>query len=262
MDYEGFLQELPGLYHDWGTATVRPRSDRFQAVLQRVRGMTTANVLQLLNAAVAHLEPDESYCEIGCFQGATLIGALLDQPERRAYAADNFSEFDAAGQNQRLLLENLAAFALGPSVRFANQDFEDYFRSLRTSPPQVGVYLYDGAHDYRSQLLGLLLAVPFLAKRALLVVDDSNCPTVQQATWDFMAVRPECRLLLELPTPCNGHPSFWNGVFVLGWDSASHNGYSSDTFRRGRQAKLLESLDVLQQFNFHLAGNTLQATPV
>ena len=38
------------------------------------------------------MEPDEAYCEIGCFQGSSLIGALLDNPGRMAYAVDNFAQ--------------------------------------------------------------------------------------------------------------------------------------------------------------------------
>jgi hypothetical protein len=46
-------------------------------------------------------------------------------------------------------------------------------------------------------LLGLLLAVPILAERALLVIDDDNWSAVRQAAWDFWASRPEGQLLLS-----------------------------------------------------------------
>jgi hypothetical protein len=212
MNYERFFERLPGLYEGWGTPAAHPRSTQFQQVLRRVRGMTSAGVLQLLNWAVSCLGPGEAYCEVGCLQGATLIGALLGNPGRAARAADNFCEFEPGGCNRAALLENLSAFGLRPQVRLHEQGFEEFLRAERGGGLRVGVYLYDGAHDYRSQLLGLLLAVPLLAERALLVVDDSNCPTARQAAWDFMAARPECRLLLDLPTPGNGHPSFWNGL--------------------------------------------------
>jgi hypothetical protein len=207
------------MYEDWGKSSVRPRSGRFGEVLARVRGLTTASVLQLLNFAVGLLEAGEAHCEVGCYQGATLIGALLDHADCLAYAADNFSEFNTEGQNYSALLRNLAAFGLEGKVRFHNQDFEEFLVGLRHSGPKIGVYFYDGAHDYRSQLMALLLVVPLLAERALLVVDDSNCLGVKQAARDFIAARPECRLLLDLPTPGNGDPSFWNGLYVLGWEA-------------------------------------------
>jgi hypothetical protein len=51
----------------------------------------------LTNFAVGCLENDEVYAEVGCYHGATLIGALLNQPTAKALAADNFSEFDLGG---------------------------------------------------------------------------------------------------------------------------------------------------------------------
>jgi protein O-GlcNAc transferase len=221
MDYQRFVQSLPSLYIDWGQRSVRPRSDQFRRLLTHVRGMTTDNVLQLLNFAVAGLEGEEIYCEVGCFQGATLMGALLGHPNCLAYAVDNFSEFDPLGDNERVLLNNLTAYGLQRQVRFQNLAFEQFFLGLRRTQARIGVYFYDGAHEYRSQLLGLLLAAPVLAERALIVVDDSNCASVKQASRDFLAVRSECRLLLDLPTLRNGDCTFWNGLHVLGWDANS-----------------------------------------
>jgi protein O-GlcNAc transferase len=75
-------------------------------------------------------------------------------------------------------------------------------------PPRIGLYFCDGPQDYRSQLVGLLLAEPFLADRAIIVVDDQNFVAVKQATWDFLVVRTQASVLFELPTPGNCHPSF------------------------------------------------------
>jgi hypothetical protein len=222
--------------------------------------MTSPGVLQLLNFAVGCLEGEEAYGEVGCFQGSTLIGALLDQPGRPAHAGDNFTEFDPEGKNQAALRSNLGSFGLAKRVHFHNQSFEDFLLGLRPGGVKFGVYLYDGAHDYRSQLLGLLLAVPLLAERALLVVDDANWPAVRQATWDFLAARPEARLLLDLPTPHNCHPTFWNGLLVLAWQAGGHNGYDGAFLQRGRQPALLESIYTLQSVDLKMEGNQLRLT--
>ncbi|MDJ0727887.1 MAG: class I SAM-dependent methyltransferase [Prochloraceae cyanobacterium] len=220
MDYQRFIEELPELYTNWGQDGLQPKSTKFAEVLDRIEGMTTPNVMQLLNFAVECIEEDEIYCEVGCYQGSTLIGALLNHQHQLAYAVDSFAEFDREGKNQAKLADNLAKFNLDEKVIFCNQDFEEFFFDLREIDPttKIGVYLYDGAHDYRSQLLGLMLVKPFLAPRALIIVDDSNWSCVKQANWDFMAANPECQLLLDLPTAKNGHRSFWNGIQVLSWD--------------------------------------------
>jgi protein O-GlcNAc transferase len=261
MNTERFAAGLPTLYEGWGGPLIRPRSARrFDDVLHRVRGMTSANVLQLLNWAVACLEGDEAYGEVGCFQGATLIGAMLDHSDRTAYAADNFSEFDPDGLNHSRLRNNLDAFGLRDQVRFHNQDCEEFLLGLRASRVTFGVYLYDGAHDYRSQLMGLLLAVSLLPERAVLVVDDGNVSAVKQATWDFLSARPEARLLLDLPTPGNCDPTFWNGVQVISWDANARNGCDWVSQRRARQSALLESLYALQLVNLKAEGGTVRMT--
>ncbi len=244
MDYQTFIQQLPSLYSSWGQPSVRPQSPQFQTVLQHIQGMTTANVLQLLNFAVGCMEPGEVYCEVGCFQGSTLTGALLNHPDRMAYAVDNFSEFDVTGENQARLMQNLSHFGLHDQVFFCNQDFEAFFADLRSieTSDRIGVYFYDGAHDYRSQLMGLLLAKPFLADRALIVVDDSNWAPVQQANWDFIAAHPQCRMLLDLPTPINGDPTFWNGLQVLSWDVRATEPYNWSTLQQVRQSNFIRSI--------------------
>jgi protein O-GlcNAc transferase len=220
MDYHKFIQKLPDLYENWGREFVKPKSDQFQGILDEINGMTTSNILQLLNFAVECLEDDEIYCEIGSFQGSTLIGALLNNTDKLAYGVDNFSEFDPEGINYDQLVNNLTHFGIEEQILFCNQDFEEFFSDLKEVelPGKIGVYLYDGAHDYRSQLLGLLLVRPFLADRALIIVDDSNGSAVQQANWDFLASCPQCQLLFDFPTPKDQYPTFWGGIQVFCWD--------------------------------------------
>jgi hypothetical protein len=261
VNLERFAAQLPGLFTDWGTVQARPRVPTFQAILTRVQGLTSPGVLQLLNLAVACLDDGEAYLEVGSFHGATLLGALSGHAERRAYAVDNFSLFDPSGTNQATLRRNLAHHGVDRQVEFHAKDFQEFFLDLRQSVPRVGVYFYDGPHDYRSQLLGLLLATPLLADRAVIVVDDRNFTAVKQATVDFAAVRGEAKILFELPTPGNGHPSFWNGLFVLQWDRASRSAYDWRFLHCMQQGELLESLDLLQQVRLKQIGTQISIEP-
>lgn len=257
MDYQRFIKELPELYENWGQDSVHPKSNQFHQILEQVQGMTTANVLQLLNFAVECMEPGEVYCEVGCFQGKTLIGALLNHPERMAYAVDNFSEFDPHGENLDKLTENLAKFGIEEQIFFCEQDFEDFFFGLRdlSVDEKIGVYLYDGAHDYRSQMLGLLLVKPFLAEQALIIIDDSNWSVVKQANWDFIATHPQCQLLLDLPTSRDGDSTFWNGIQVLSWDTRQDYNYDGFTFKRVRQESVIQSIRDIHALDLQLHKN-------
>jgi predicted O-linked N-acetylglucosamine transferase (SPINDLY family) len=251
MDQQSFLDRLPQLYNHWGQDTVCPCSNQFQIALNQIQGMTTANVMQLLNWAVACMDQDEVYCEVGTYLGSTLIGALLNQPDRVAYAVDNFAEYNPQGNNLEQLLNNIHQFGLEEQIYFYDQDFEAFFFDLRTleEQPKIGVYFYDGAHDYRSVLVGLLLVKPFLADNALIIVDDYNWATVQQAVWDFIASHHQCVSSLELMTPVARYPTFWNGIQVIAWQADRQEfTYPSEVFRQRRQSAVVRQIYELQMF--------------
>lgn len=225
MDFQRFIEQLPNLYNNWSLPSVQPKSQRFGQVLEQVEGMTTANIMQLLNFAVDCMEPGEVYCEIGCLQGASLIGALLDRPDCMAYAIDNFSEFDESGENLEKLTNNLSKFNLEEQIFFCNQDFEEFFGELQQLEldEKIGVYFYDASYNYRSQLLALLLVKPFLANQALIVLSNANSEYVQQAILDFTATNERCQIVLNLPTIKFCDDNFWNGIFILSWGSDGIN---------------------------------------
>lgn len=142
-----------------------------------VLGMASPKKLKLLNAAVRFLPQDgsECYLEVGTFQGKSLIGALLGNPQRLAVACDNFTLFDnpAAPQNKITVERNLTRYGLTGQVRLYDCDFQALLATWHAkSLPRVGVYFYDGAHDEESQYLGIRLIEGLLADPAIVLVDD------------------------------------------------------------------------------------------
>ncbi len=218
MDLEKFIQHLPEQYVNWGQGNIQPKSPQFQHILDRFKGMTTINIMQLLNFAVELLPAREIFCEIGCLQGANLIAALINHPHVSAYAIDNFSEFDPFEQNLEQLIANLEAFDLTERVLFYQQNFEEFFSDLRNNylENKIGLYVYDAAHDYRSQLMGLMLAKPFLAEQALIVITNSNFEASCQAVQDFIHSEPQCQLIFDFAN--SDHYRAWQGTHILGWN--------------------------------------------
>jgi hypothetical protein len=93
-------------------------------------------------------------------------------------------------------------------------DYRDYFQKVHSG--MIGFYIYDGDHSYENQLEGLQIADPFLAKDALVLIDDTNTPAARQATFDFISQKKgEYQLLLDEPTTRNCHPTFWNGIMIV-----------------------------------------------
>jgi protein O-GlcNAc transferase len=221
MDLNRFIADLPVQFKNWSQGQTQPLSgqseqfEKFEQIISHIWGMTTPNVLQILNFGVSCLDPNEVYCEIGVFRGATLVGALLDHPDQFGYAVDNFSESDAFGENLDRLLQNLTAYKLEDRICFCEQDFEEFFADLRRNgvEDKIGLYVYDAAHDYRSQLLGLLLATPFLAEQALIVVLNGQSESASQAVNDFIASHPHSKLLLDF-----SKQQSWQGTYAIGWN--------------------------------------------
>jgi hypothetical protein len=197
-----------------------PRDPRFREVADRVPGLTRPNNLALLNLAASHLAADELYVEIGSFRGTSLIAAMLGNEGKQFVAIDDFSMRDAS---RAQLERNLKDFELSGATIIEGDAF-DVLREGPLERGRAGVYYYDAAHTYEQQLEGLRLATPYLAQRALLIVDDTDWDFVARATRDYLADEDRARLLVEIGGKDAGQPAWWEGVQVLAWDSALGDG--------------------------------------
>jgi hypothetical protein len=111
---------------------------------------------------------------------------------------------------------------LGRAYVAGDLGFEgDVFELLRAGAltgRRIGVWYYDAGHAYEQQINGLRLVEPYLAERALLIVDDADWERVASATRNYVAAQPRARPLLDLAGNDRGSPHWWYGVQLLGWD--------------------------------------------
>jgi hypothetical protein len=172
-------------------------TDRRSEGLSGLSGARTVGLLQRL-AKLYEDVPDACYLEIGVFQGLTLVSTALEAPGLACFGIDNFATLDPGGENRAIVDNRITRFGAG-NARLINSDFEAALESLadHIGDRQVGVYLVDGPHDYRSQLICLTLAQPFLHKNAVIIVDDANYPDVRWSTRDFLLAFPEYRLAFD-----------------------------------------------------------------
>jgi predicted O-methyltransferase YrrM len=221
VDVERFAVELPALFEDFPRSP-HPKGTRFDDVIAGVPNLAEENVLALLNLAASLLAPDESYVEVGSYYGASLIGAMRGN-EGDFVAIDRFK----FGPLEVKGVELPAASRAGLEAKLREFGAEratilegDAFKVLEggaLGDRRVGVYYYDGAHDYESQMRGLRAVEPWLADEALLVVDDLDWEDVGRATRDYLAAEPRAELLFDIPGGDRGQPQWWDGVAVLGW---------------------------------------------
>jgi hypothetical protein len=195
-----------------------PRLDgaAFRDVLDAVPGLAAEQNLALVNLAVSCLEPGESYVEVGTLRGTSLVAALRGNEDKDAVAIDSWQ---MTGGGREVVEANLARFGL-PTPTLLEGDAFELLRAGALDGRRVGVYYWDAAHGHEEQLEGLRLAEPYLAERALLLVDDTDWEQVRRATADYLAGQPRARLVFEARGDDHGHPEWWKGVQAFALDGA------------------------------------------
>ena len=190
-------------------------------------GFSGKKIIALLQNLAACLDPlNEIYLEIGVFRGMSLM-SVSKVFEGRTFGIDNFSQFDPEKKNYTLIGEHCRRLGI-KNANLINSDFEEALKNLKDhiSDVKIGLLFIDGPHDYRSQLMCLLLSVPYLSKNAVIVVDDSNYRHVRQANDDFLAAFPSYGIAFERYTKAhprnlsseeriNAEEGWWNGINVL-----------------------------------------------
>lgn len=201
-------------------------TDRRGDGLTGISGLKTVGAIQRLVGLYAD-DPGACYLEIGVFQGLTLISAALEAPKMPCLGIDNFATLDPAGENKEVAAGRLEKFGAA-NATLIDADFEDALSVLdaHLAGRKIGVYFVDGPHDYRSQMVCLLLAKPHLHDNAVIVIDDANYPDVRFSTRDFLLGHPDFKMIFEAYTPAHPanmtadekqiHEAGWlNGVNVL-----------------------------------------------
>ncbi|MEW5798818.1 MAG: class I SAM-dependent methyltransferase [Bacteroidota bacterium] len=193
-----------------------------------VPGMSSIKKLKLLQKAYSFLPPDECYLEIGTFVGKSLIAAMLKNEPRKTYACDNFSQFNDVS-SEKILLENVRKYGLQDIVTFYNEDFRRILNPQHIKEP-IGLYLYDGAHDFDSQYQAIKQAEHLLADHALVIVDDWRFADDSHSyakAGTLKAIEESANrfeLLYDLPSRFNGdHATWWNGVAVFAFHRQAKN---------------------------------------
>ncbi len=212
MDADRFLRELPALFDDFPRSE-HPRDRRFAPVLE-VENLASENVLALLNLAASCLGPDEAYVEVGVFHGASLIAAMLGNERHRFLAVDSFA-FEGSGLEK--VEANLERFGL-PRPELHVGDAFELVPQGALDGTRVGIWYYDAAHDYDSQVEGLRIAEPLLVPGALMILDDTDWTDVERAIDDYLAGQPRARRLLTIEGKGRGFPQWWEGMQVLVWE--------------------------------------------
>jgi hypothetical protein len=174
---------------------------------QSLEGFACTNTIGTLQRLVHLFEGDDSavYLEIGVYQGQTLLSVARLCPQIPCYGIDNFSLFDPGGKNMEIVSKLMSKLSV-TNAHLINMGFEEAFEDMEThlQGRRISVYLIDAAHDYRSQMMGLQLAEPYLHDRAVILIDDANYPCVRLSIRDFLTTHSTFKMIFEGYSP--DHP--------------------------------------------------------
>lgn len=190
--------------------------------LQAIPKLSTFAIAALINLIVTQMPADQCYLNIGTWFGFSLLAGMLGNRDKICIGVDDFSHDIISTQRLRLPPRNPEPhfrrwFEAWRSARhaFYALEFRDYFRLFHGQQP-IGLYFYDADHAYHSQYESLVLADPWLAPGAWILVDDINEAQPYAATRDFLRdYGSRYHLRFEQKTCYNGHPSFWNGLMLI-----------------------------------------------
>ena len=217
MQFDAFLERCRLQWPEFTdsrrlTRSTHPADRSLAHILAEIPGMATENKLRLLNCAVASLDADEVYVEVGSYKGASLVGAAASNPQARIFACDNFSQFDGAADALRRTLD---AHTAPGQVTFHDMDFRAFLAAAPWAPRALAP---------TSTTAATPSPISMTASRSPSRISPTT-PSSSSTTPTSSAARsannlvasaiPGFRLVLNLRTPRNHSPTWWNGVQVF-----------------------------------------------
>lgn len=200
--------------------TLLPEDDLETKVLLKelidtIPRMSTLAIAAIIGKCIDMSEDGTAFVNVGVWHGFSFLSQMVLHPKVKCIGVDNFSEF---GGPKAEFMERFEKWK-SENHLFYEMDYRDYFKGVTeidNTPLQIGVYLYDGAHDEESQYNGLKVAEPFLIDGAYVIIDDVNLEDAVKGTVRFMDESEyEYKCLTFYKTANNMHPTFWNGIAVF-----------------------------------------------
>ena len=177
-----------------------------------VNKMATYATFYLINSICKKIDTG-AYLNIGIWNGFSLFSGMVST-KCDVVGIDNFSEFNGSN-SEKIFFEKFNKIK-NDNHRFFQKDALEY---LKECNKKFDFYFYDALHTYEYQYQALKLAMPHLNKGSLILVDDicwNHSTDPMKATKKFLDdYKDEYKLLLEVKTKYNQHPTFWNGYIII-----------------------------------------------
>lgn len=231
MKVDAISREISGTWADIENAIINPTEEsvgRIRLLNQlsfTTKRMSTTHVGLLINIISSHLAEDEAYVNIGVWNGFSFFSGVIGT-NSQAIANDSFlvytgnigytGETDSLGRDfgdtQKIFRDEFGRLC-GERQKYFVEDCWEFLDSYKKRGlPKIGFYFYDGDHSLDNQIKALDKVEHLLADESVILIDDANDTSVQKANEQWFSTRPSFEKVLELRTPANGWPTWWNGL--------------------------------------------------
>ncbi len=204
---------IPKKYRDFANIKIKDKyAKKNYFSLIDVKKMATFSTFYLINSICKNIHKG-TYLNIGLWNGFSLFSGMVDTT-CEVIGVDNFSEFNGSS-SEKLFFKKYDSIKRN-NHHFLNMDALEYLKKCKK---KIDFYFYDALHTFEYQYEALKLAMPHLKKGSLIMIDDicwnhSNDPV--EATKKFLNdYSNDFKLLMEVKTKYNQHPTFWNGYIII-----------------------------------------------
>ncbi len=197
------------------------KESKLSAEALSIAGFSGKKIKHLLNNLCSL--PQATYLEIGCFKGSTFCAAAFGNETflKEAIGIDNWSEFQGPKGE---FFHNIQTIIPDAPVKILEKNC---FRinPLKEFDSPINIYLYDGSHDFFSQVKAFLHFDKAFDDVFIAMVDDWGWKEPQEGT--MTALRDLDYTILyqkNLYTPDEEDPTeeYWNGFVVMVLRSNKH----------------------------------------
>jgi len=178
--------------------------------LSTPRLSTIANAY-IINKLVEQMPIGQVYLNVGIFAGWSFFAGMIGREDKKVIGVDNFCQ-QYNGLQTKPIFEHLYKQFKTKNSTFVEKDYLEYFE---THTEQIGLYFFDGPHDYDNQYKAMEVAHPHLAKNSYVIIDDINWDDPYNATMDFIKNNKGYKIVFNQKTITDMHPTYWNGWLIL-----------------------------------------------
>jgi hypothetical protein len=201
-------------WHNWEEDPF-PKDRRMTIIQDKIGepAMSVENTRFLINEIVHQV--GGVYLEVGVWVGHSLMSAAVYNPNVECMGIENFSEHpnkERLANSMKLMPQNATVY---------DGSYVDLLPLMEDYAGKITVFYYDGDHSYKGTLLGLDLALPLLAPKSYILLDDLIMSQVRYAKDKFVKNNSEWEEIfcvvppIELVEKDYTFRNWYNGFCVL-----------------------------------------------